>query len=116
MPRENARPRGKDPGLAAGLDRAEEDCDGEQVTFGRVCAAPGLLQELPRNDVSRAWGFCDPFLGQTFFLYPPCENICPLLYHFRERTGCSHCQAHVPGEMYNLRCSREVSATFLGRV
>lgn len=52
MPGESARTQGEDPGHAAGLGRAGEECDGEQVTSARVCAAPGLLQELPRHDVS----------------------------------------------------------------
>lgn len=65
MPRENPRTWGKDPGLAAGLDRAGEDCDREQITSAGVCAAPGLLQELPRNDVSGKRGFC-PLSGPDF--------------------------------------------------
>lgn len=53
MPREDAHAGSKDPGLSAWLDGAGEGCGGEQVPFGGVCAAPGLLQELPRDDVSR---------------------------------------------------------------
>lgn len=68
MPRENAHSQDQDPGLAAGLDRAGEGCDGKQVTFAGVRAAPGLLQELPRHDVSRAWGFCDPRLPFVILL------------------------------------------------
>lgn len=83
VPRENARTCHKDPSVAAELDGAGEDCGGEQVTSARVCAAPGLLQELPRDDVSGAWGLYDPFLGQTFFHNPLFENICPLQPSFQ---------------------------------
>lgn len=65
MPGESARSGGKDPGHAAGLDGAGEECGGEPVPSAGVCAAPGLLQELPRHDVSRA-GSGDAV--KTFFL------------------------------------------------
>lgn len=66
MPRENAHSQDQDPGLAAGLDRAGQDCDGKQVAFARVRAAPGLLQELPRHDVSR--DFVSPSLVRPDFV------------------------------------------------
>lgn len=53
VPREDALGGGKDPGLAARLDGAGEERGREQVPLGRVCATAGLLQELPRHDVSR---------------------------------------------------------------
>lgn len=56
MPGEDALSGGKDPGLAAGLDGAGEERGGEQVPLGGVCASPGLLQELPRDDVSKGHG------------------------------------------------------------
>lgn len=53
MPREDALSAGKDPRLAAGLDGAGEERGRDQVPLGGVCAAAGLLQDLPRHDVSR---------------------------------------------------------------
>lgn len=50
---ESARFRGEDPFYAAGLERAGEERDGEQIASPGVCGAPELLQKLPRTDVSR---------------------------------------------------------------
>lgn len=70
VPREDALGGGKDPSLAAGLDRAGEEHGREQVPLGGVCAAAGLLQELPRHDVSRG----------TERSPPPCHNPTPPLF------------------------------------
>lgn len=52
VPGESPRLWGQDPGDGAGLVRAGSECGAEQVTSERVCAAPGLFQELPPDDVS----------------------------------------------------------------
>lgn len=116
VPRESARTRCKNSGYTASLERAGKERDREQITSERVCAAPGLLQELPCHDVSRAWGCCDPFLGLKLFRNQLLWEHLPLTTSIKERTGCSHCQAQVPGEVYNLRCAEKVRASFLGWV
>lgn len=58
MPGEGARVQGQDPSHGGGPERAGKERDGKQIPSAGACAAPGLLQELPRFDV-RGMFACD---------------------------------------------------------